>query len=117
MKIVIDESISYGVVSLLRDEGHSVIAVAEQPTSGSEDEAIFEIVRKEKAILITRDHHFTNNLRYPPQYTAGIIFLRKGNFKSDQEINLIKNFLTKFAIQDFEGKLVTLDPGSVKIRS
>lgn len=46
MKIVIDESISYGVVPLLRDEGYSVIAVAEQPTSGTEDEAVFEIVKK-----------------------------------------------------------------------
>ncbi|MBN2088809.1 DUF5615 family PIN-like protein [candidate division KSB1 bacterium] len=117
MKIVIDESISYGVVTFLRDEGHSVIAIAEQPTSGTEDEAIFEIVKGEKAILITRDHHFTNNLRYPPQYTAGIIFIRKGNLKSDQEINLIKIFLTKFAHQDFAGKLVTLYPGSVKMRS
>lgn len=76
-----------------------------------------KLLKNEKAILITRDRHFTNNLRYPLQCTAGIIFIRKGNLKSDQEIHLIKNFLTKFSHQDFEWKLVTLYPGSVKIRS
>ena len=88
MKIVIDESISYGVVSYLRNEGHSVIAIAEQPTSGFKDEEVFEIVTREQASLFTRDHHFTNSLRFPPQDTAGIIFIRKGNLTSDQEIDL-----------------------------
>jgi predicted nuclease of predicted toxin-antitoxin system len=60
MKIVVDESVSFGVVSYLRDEGFEVIAIAESLTSGLRDPEIFAIVKKEKAILITRDHHFTN---------------------------------------------------------
>jgi len=117
MKIVIDESISYGIVSYLRNEGHSVIAIAEQPTSGFKDEEVFDIVKREQAILFTRDHHFTNSLRYPPHDTIGIIFIRKGNLSSDQEIDLITSFLAKFIPQDYKGKLVTLYIGTIKIRS
>jgi len=112
MKIVIDESVSYGIVSYLRNEGYSVIAIAEQHTSGFEDEEVFDIVIREQAAFFTRDHHFTNSLRFPP-----LIFIRKGNLTSDQENDLITNFLTKFDPQDYKGRLVTLYLGSAKIRS
>ena len=63
MKIVIDESVSFGVASFLKEKGHEVIAIAEG-SSGLKDSEVFELVKKEKSALITRDHHFTNNIRY-----------------------------------------------------
>ena len=53
MKIVIDESVSYGVASYLSRMGYDVIAIAKAATSGLKDTEVFEIVKKEKAVLIT----------------------------------------------------------------
>ena len=38
MNIVIDESVSYSLANVLRDAGHTVIAIAESSTSGLSDE-------------------------------------------------------------------------------
>ena len=115
MKIVVDESVSFGVVTFLRDEGHDVIAIVED-SSGLKDTNVFELVIKEKGALVTRDHHFTNNLRFPPKDTSCIIFIRKGNLTSQEEIDLIKWFFNSFSISDFEGRLVTISKNHIKVR-
>ena len=115
MKIVVDESVSFGVVSFLRDESYDVIAIVED-SSGLKDKNVFSLVKKEKGILITRDHHFTNNLRFPSKDTLCIIFIRKGNLTSQEEMDLIKWFFDSFSISDFKGRLVTLSKGHVKVR-
>jgi len=48
---------------------------------------------REQAVLVTRDYHFTNPIRFPAEKTAGIIYIRHGNLKSEEEIMLMENFL------------------------
>ena len=116
MKIVVDESVSYGVVTCLKESNFEVIAIAEAATSGLKDQEVFELVKKEKAVLITRDHHFTNSLRYPPGETKCVIFIRKGNLTSQQEIELVKWFFDSYSISDFEGRLLTISRDHIKVR-
>ena len=87
MKILVDESISFGVVAFLRNKGYQVIAIAEPATSGLKDPDVFQIVQKENAVLITRDNHFTNNFRFPSEQTTCIIFIRKGNLIAEGSCN------------------------------
>ena len=116
MKIVVDESVSYSVASYLRKQGNSVIAIADTTTSGLKDPDVFEIVKKENAVLLTRDHHFTNSLRFPPETTTSIIFIRKGNLTAKEELDLVKWFFNSYSISDFEGRLVTISRGQIKVR-
>ncbi len=116
MKIVVDESVSYGVALTLREAGHSVIAIAESPTSGITDEDIFKLVIENSAVLITRDFHFTNAVRFPPNKTAGIIYIRRGNLTADEERALVQRFISKHPHEEYSGKLATLYLDSVKIR-
>jgi len=90
--------------------------IADTATSGIGDEEVFRIASEQKALLITRDYHFTNPLRFPPQKTRGIIFIRHGNLASDEEIGLVKKFLALHVHEEFDGKLVTLYKDGVKIR-
>ena len=116
MKIVVDESVSFGVATYLRSQGHDLIAIAEDTTSGLKDTDVFEIVKQEKAVLITRDHHFTNSLRFPPEETTCIIFIRKGNLTSQEEIDLIKWFFDSYKMSNFKGRLITISIDHVRVR-
>ncbi|MEW6215149.1 MAG: DUF5615 family PIN-like protein [Nitrospirota bacterium] len=116
MRIVVDESVSYGVAVTLREAGHSVIAIAESPTSGIIDEDIFNLVIENSAVLITRDYHFTNAVRFPPDRTGGIIYIRRGNLTSAEEIALVQKFLSAYPHEEYLGRLATLYKDSVKIR-
>ena len=64
MRIVLDESVSYGLAEALFRDGHQVIAIAESATSGNTDEEVFAFAGNGKSVLITRDYHFTNPLHY-----------------------------------------------------
>jgi predicted nuclease of predicted toxin-antitoxin system len=116
MKIAVDENVSYGVALALRETGYDVIAIAESPTSGIVDEDIFELVVNTSSVLITRDYHFTNHLRFPPDKTEGIIYIRRGNLRVSEEIALVQKFLSIHFHSDYSGKLVTLYKDSAKIR-
>ncbi|MCJ7812570.1 DUF5615 family PIN-like protein [bacterium] len=116
MKIIVDESVSFGVVRYLRDKGYDVTAIAEGKTAGLKDSELYNSVKKYKAVLITRDHHFTNSLRFPPQDTACIVFIRKGNLTSREEVELIKWLIRNHSFEDFSGKLVSLYKKHIKIR-
>jgi len=116
MKIVLDESVSYGLCVVLRYDGHEIIAVADAATAGNTDEEVFKLACEAKAVLITRDYHFTNQLRFPADKTSGIIYIRHGNLTSEEEIQLITKFLSKHSSAEYSGRLTTLYRDSVKIR-
>ena len=116
MKIVVDESVSYGVVLFLRKKGYEVISIAEGVTSGLQDPDVYKLVQKNNAVLITRDHHFTNSLRFPPREVLCIIFIRKGNLTSKEEIDLVEWFLSSHSFDQFPQKLLTISKDKIKIR-
>ena len=116
MKIVLDESVSYGLGEVLRHEGHEIIAIAEAATAGNADDEVYLLVCDVKAVLITRDYHFTNPLRFPADKTSGIIYIRHGDLTSEEEIQLVTTFLSNHLPTEYSGRLATLYRNSVKIR-
>lgn len=116
MNFLIDENVSLGLVDRLRSIGHNVISIAEDPERGFEDEDIFTLCKKTKSILITRDYHFTNPIRFPAKGTKGIIYIRHGNLSSKEEIELVERTLTTHPIELFSDKLVLLSRKDLKIR-
>lgn len=116
MRIVLDESVSYGLAEVLLRDGHQIIAIAESATSGNTDEEVFTLACESKSVLITRDYHFTNPLRFPADKTGGIIYIRHGNLTSEEELLLVTKFLLNHPHAEFSGRLATLYRDSAKIR-
>ncbi len=116
VNVVIDENVSFSVVEELRRKGHNVIAVCELAKVSLSDESVYEIMKKHNAILITRDHHFKNSLRFPTKGTDGIIYLREGNLTSDEETELVRRFFAKYEIEQIKERFVTLYKQGISIR-
>jgi predicted nuclease of predicted toxin-antitoxin system len=116
MNIVLDENVSLGLADVLRGKNHSVTAIAEIAERGMNDEEVFIIAKRSSAVLITRDYHFTNPSRFSPSEIGAIIYIRIGNLSSQEEISLVEKFLSRYALEDFQHKLVTLSRHNTKIR-
>lgn len=116
MKVLLDENVSRGLVHSLRDLGYDVLVVGIEIPSGTDDDSIYQILLKEKAVLITRDYHFTNPVRFDEKKTQGILYIHHGNLTSVQEMDLVASFLKKHSQKDFEGKLVTIYSHEIHIR-
>jgi predicted nuclease of predicted toxin-antitoxin system len=115
MKFVVDESVSYAVVEKLRELEYEVISVAKDYTS-LKDQDVYKLAVAEKAILITRDYHFTNSIRFPPEKTNGIVYIRHGNLKSEEEARFVLEFAKKYIPEKIRGSLIILQKRGIKIR-
>jgi len=116
MLIVLDENVSLALACALQQAGHEVIAIAETAERGMTDDEVWELAKAQRAILITRDHGFTNPVRFRAQEVEAVIYIRRGNLCSEEEAALVMDFLATHAVNAYTGCLVTLWPGGARIR-
>jgi len=116
MIIILDENVSLALVHPLQEAGHEVIAIAETVERGTNDDRVWELTKARQAILITRDYVFTNPVRFQTEEVRAVLYLRRGNLRSEEEVGLVMNFLTAHKTDEYEGRLVTLWPGGIRVR-
>jgi predicted nuclease of predicted toxin-antitoxin system len=73
MKIFVDENIPNLTVEELRQMGHDVMDIRGTDKEGLDDKGIWQIVEKQKRMLITTDKGFSN---YRDEPHHGIIIVR-----------------------------------------
>lgn len=93
-----------------------MIAIAETAGRGMTDAEVWELARIRQAVLITRDYGFTNPVRFRSQDVGAVIYLRRGNLNSEDEVKLVRDFLATHSFDEYRGCLVTLWPGGARIR-
>ena len=114
--VVLDENTSLEVGTRLAACGYEVVAVAKMPGRGASDESVFALASGRGALLVTRDAHFTNPIRFPPSRVGGILFIAHGNLTARQEGDLIEGFLRTHGPEGFQGRLVSLSPSGARVR-
>jgi predicted nuclease of predicted toxin-antitoxin system len=113
---ILDESVSLLVAETLRSLGFETLVVAHQPDRGMADEGVFELAATGGRLLVTRDAHFTNPLRFPADRTGGILYIARGNLLARQEADLVEDFLKAHEPEDYRGRLVSLTLSGPRIR-
>lgn len=115
-RAILDENVSLQVGARLAARGYEVLAIAKQPDRGMSDAAVFTLAREHASLLVTRDSHFTNPVRFPPTATGGILYLTHGNLSGQDEAELVEGFLSSHPPKVFAGRLVLLSSTGVRIR-
>ena len=115
-RALLDENISLQVGGRLRAFGYEVVAITQHPQRGMSDEAVFALATAARDLLITRDVHFTNPIRFPPAQTSGILYVTAGNLRGREEADLIERFLKTHTPDAFDGRLVILTITGASIR-
>lgn len=117
LKFLIDEDMPRSTAKILKSRGYEVLDVRDYSLRGKSDEEVFEFAQKEKAILLTGDLGFGNILNFPVGSYAGIVIAHFPNEMSTFELNnqIIKAFDT-LTETDFNGNLIILEHGKIRIR-
>lgn len=116
MRIVLDENICRRLRAQLADLGHEVTSISDLPGRGMRDTEVWDLARQQNALLVTRDTHFTNPVRFDPAECQGILFLRHGNLTAARECELVSLFLQKYDPALCVGRLVILSPHEIRYR-
>ncbi|MBU0878968.1 MAG: DUF5615 family PIN-like protein, partial [Candidatus Omnitrophica bacterium] len=80
------------------------------------DQEIYESIKKNSLILITRDTDFGNILRYPVTAQCGIILLRVHLLSVTEITSIIKDLLSRIPGEDLLGSLIVAQKGRYRIR-
>ena len=116
MKILVDENVSLSLSPRLKALGHEVEHISEIANKGIPDEKVWELAQDGPRLLITRDFHFTNQYRFDSSTVLGIVYIRIGNLKVEDEMALVEHFLKNHTFEQYKGRLVTLSQEHTKIR-
>ncbi len=116
MVVVLDENVSLGLAALLRERGHEVLAIAEMADRSMSDDEVWRLTVEHHALLITRDYHFTNPVRFRTAEVQAVIYLRRGNLRVEDEVRLVLDFLKQYPLEKFVGRLVTVSLSIIRVR-
>ena len=116
MKFLIDENVSGDVTPALRRAGHGVLTASEAGLRGKGDPEVFRRMVSDGRVLLTRDRHFTNPIRFPLNGTPGILFIRHGNRTGPEETQLVLDAITHLRPEEFPDTLVTVGTAGITRR-
>jgi predicted nuclease of predicted toxin-antitoxin system len=117
VKFVIDEDLPRSTAKILRANGFEVYDIRDHGLRGREDEAIFAFAQEQKAVLITGDLGFGNQLKYPAGSHEGIVVSHFPNELSTSALNShILAALSTLTEDDLRKSLTILEPGKIRSR-
>ena len=87
-KLVIDESVSYELVEILKEANFEVISILETHP-GVDDEKVLEVALKEKAILLTEDKDFGELTYRLKKDSYGILLIRLIGLDKEQKCKIV----------------------------
>jgi predicted nuclease of predicted toxin-antitoxin system len=105
MKIFVDENIPAMTVDFLRSMGHDVMDIRGTEKEGLNDYGIWEIVQKEKRLLITTDKGFA--IRRDVKHN-GILIVRLRQPNRKRIHSRVMQVLFEFKESEWNGLLVTV---------
>ena len=114
MKFLIDADCHRSIGIALQKDGHQVADIRDLKPN-CPDENIYDLIRLESYLLITRDMDFSNILRYPASSNCGIILLRVRLMRVDEIILLLRDLLSRVTIQDLQGSITVINKNRYRI--
>lgn len=115
MKILADESVDFGIVSNLRNNGLDVVSILED-NPGISDHTVLDMAVKNNRLLLTEDKDFgelTYRLRLPH---VGILLIRLTDVPRQKRIEMVLETLQKH-VEKFSNNFSVLSSRNLRIRT
>jgi predicted nuclease of predicted toxin-antitoxin system len=114
LNLLCDEGVDRPIVSHLREQGHSVVYIAELE-SGASDEFVLAKAAQLNAPLLTTDKDFGELVFRQHLTSAGVILLRLAGLTQEAKTTVVAAALRDHAAE-LLGAFTVISPGVVRIR-
>ncbi|MBW1784418.1 MAG: DUF5615 family PIN-like protein [Deltaproteobacteria bacterium] len=114
MKFVADESLDFQIVKRLRQDGCSVLYIAEMKP-GIADSEVLDLANKDEALLITADRDFGELVFRQRLVSEGVILVRLAGLSAEQKANIVSSVIS-LHLDELRGSFVVISPGHVRLR-
>ncbi len=113
MIIVADENVPKRTVVALRAQGHIVTDVRESPLRGADDDRVWELAQRERALLVTTDKGFLRR-GTPTHHGLLVIRLRQPNRQRIHE--RVMRAIAQFPESSWRGQTVVIRDRTQSVR-
>lgn len=114
MNFLADESIDQPIIEALRQDGHSIWAVAENSPSLPDDE-VLELANLRVMLLITGDKNFGELIFRLKRIAHGVVLVRLLGLSAKQKATIVVEAIRNHGA-DMEGGFTVIEPNQVRIR-
>ena len=116
MNLLADEGVDGQIVTGLREEGHTVLYVAEME-AGISDEIVLDMANSEDRILLTADKDFGElAFRQSLLTGSGVVLIRLAGLTAEEKARIVASTLKEYAAELAPGTFSVITPGAVRIR-
>ncbi|NBV25164.1 MAG: hypothetical protein EBS05_25000 [Proteobacteria bacterium] len=114
MNLLADEGVDAAVVARLRQDGHTVLFVAELEP-GISDDLVWDRANFLGALLLTADKDFGELVFRLGRIHAGVVLIRLAGVSAEAKVELLSDAFQTHGAQ-FTGAFSVVSPGVVRIR-
>ena len=114
MNLVVDESIDRPIVDLLRQDGHTVLYVAELSPS-IDDDTVLRRANERGALLITSDKDFGELVFRLRRIHTGVVLVRLAGLPPRMKARIVSDILSSRG-NNMIGAFSVISPGTVRVR-
>lgn len=115
MNFLADEGVDKPIVEILRQDGYSVLYIAEmQP--GISDDIVLDIANQQRALLLTTDKDFGELVFRLSRLAKGVVLIRLAGLSPQKKAEIVASAIKQHLAQLTEAFTVIL-PGSIRIRT
>jgi predicted nuclease of predicted toxin-antitoxin system len=115
-RVKVDEDLPTAITQMLNAAGYDVASVYGQGMGGWKDPPLWQAVQTESRFLVTADKGFGDIRSYPPGTHAGVLVLRPDEDGIRPVVELTKQVLAQYQLNDLAGTLTVATPRGIRIR-
>lgn len=114
MILLADESIDRQIVDRLRQEGYSVLYVAEMDPGISDDE-VLDAANKFDAVLLTGDKDFGELIFRQKRHMSGVVLVRLAGLTPSRKADIVNSAINQH-VEELPKAFAVISPGALRIR-
>lgn len=115
MNFLADEGVDKPIVEILRQDGYSVLYIAEmQP--GISDDIVLDIANQQGALLLTTDKDFGELVFRLSRLAKGVVLIRLAGLSPQKKAEIVASVI-KQHLAELTAAFTVILPGSIRIRT
>ena len=114
MNFLVDEGVDRQIVDKLRQDGHSVLYIAEM-APGIGDDEVLEMANEQGASLLTSDKDFGELVYRQGRLTSGVILIRLAGLSPIRKAEIVGSAIGQHS-EELSTAFAVVTPATVRIR-
>jgi hypothetical protein len=116
VRFKLDENLPVELLDDLRAAGHEADGLRDEGLTGAPDDAVLDLVRRERRVLLTLDKGIADIRAYPPEAHVGIVLFRPPAAGRGATLLFVRRHLASLFERELSARLLVITDRGLRLR-